>query len=850
MSQPEYVTKMKALVIFCLALAGCSNSGTGGGRDQYTIQVNAFGANLGTGAASLVVTESSSGASVTFSGTAASQTLNHQFASGDSYSLSIKDPTNPAQKCVFTSGAPSGSVSGNLTVGITCSIVLVKVSGSVTGLEGSALVLQFSNGTPATQTLSADGIFSFSVPSGSPYTVTAASLPSNPAETCSYSPNASGTVVSAAISDVLVTCKSVPFSISGTVTNLIGATGLTLTDGVSGSSPVSLQPSNLNQPVPFTLTNIPSGATYNLVASNPQNPVQTCTPTAGSATGKMGDTNIQNIVINCTTATYPISFTLAGSTEYGIQATLLVNGAPFSSLLVTCNSGDPYCGNPAPAPAQYTFPNFAPSGSDYQVVVSAQNDSGSNCLVWNVGGSGTLGGASPPPATIVCHAVPTYAFSAGYDSKNGTAAAALFTLVDPSAPLGFLTAFTTDPIDLALSTQVSFVASSGGLGDYIAQYDSGAYTSTISYYVFDQPPNNSPPNYNLYQTVTFTGEIDAMLFDASDNTILVCYEQGNSLYFQAYSAGLVAIGTPTLLTANNANAPFCSLYLATNGSVSQPSTFVYAYYEDSATQNYSLYGFNLGPSTTPPSAVTPVGSGAVTVAPLAANVNYPSVDPMGRFLYVVNSACGGTPYVCQANLTGFTIDKTSGVLTPIATNGPLLSSGNSVFYPLLYEPSGTFTYVPDGSAIVPFAINADGTLSSTLNGVNLKSSSTGYAISYAAIDPSGSFLLVNSYSSNYETSKVLTYRVSPTDGSLSELPPISLAASSYYGPPVIDPSGQYAYVASYQNSMATGYTSTFDSYSLSLSGLQSIPGSTGLSKYEIYNLNGFIPGFLTNLVLQ
>jgi len=858
MSHTDLATKMKVAAIFLLALAGCSNSGgTGGGREQYTIQINAFGANLGTGAAALTVTEATSGATVTFSGNAASQTLNHQFGSGDTYNLAIKDPTDPAQKCLVTSGSPSGTVSGDVTVGITCSIVLVNVSGSVSGLKGTSLVLQFTNGTPATQAIAptSSGTFTFTVHSGSTWAVAAVSQPTGPTQSC-VGQSSAGPVGTTPVTGVQVTCTTAAFTVSGTVTNLIGTSGMVLTDGVGGSLPFS--PSSLNEPQPFTF-GVPSGATYTLAATNPTNPVQTCAPLAGSATGTIGNANVANIVVNCTTATYPINFTLLGSSQLGVQATLVVNGSPFSSLLVSCNSDTACNGNSAPSAAQYRFPNAPPSGSSYRVVVSAQNDSSQNCFVWNVGGSGTLGGASPPAATIQCKAVPTYAFGVGSDTSGSSPAnaAALFTLDDPLATLGFLSNFTSDPIDLTLDNPVQFAVAGGALQDFIVQ-NTGLGT-VISSYFFNQPPN-VPPNFNSGEpTVTIAGSVDAIVFDQSNDTLLVCYNDlSGAYYFQAYNLSLGPIQSAPASLQLTTSGGGCSLFLATNAAASQPNSFVYAFYLDNNTGNYSLQGFNLGPSTLIPQVITPIGTlGApVTVAPSTDVPSLPSVDPLGRFLYIANNVCTATVGVhasCttyQTSANGYAINPTSGALTTIAPTVILSASSSPASNPLLYEPSGTFAYLTNSSAVIPLSISASGSLS----GANLQTTSIGQdEISTASIDPSGTFLIVSSVSGNFATSKVLTYTINPVNGSLSELPPISLAAF-YLGTPIIDPSGEYVYVGANQFSMSTGYTSSFYSYVLnSTTGLQSIPPPANYSPILNYETFSFSPGNFgvsTTLILQ
>lgn len=82
------------------------------------------------------------------------------------------------------------------------------VSGSITGLSGSGLVLSTNN-----QTLSvgANGTFAFptALASGTAYNVTIATQPEGPAQNCTVA-NGSGTLGAANVSNIAITCANVP----------------------------------------------------------------------------------------------------------------------------------------------------------------------------------------------------------------------------------------------------------------------------------------------------------------------------------------------------------------------------------------------------------------------------------------------------------------------------------------------------------------------------------------------------------------------------------------------------------------------------------------------------------------
>ncbi len=94
-----------------------------------------------------------------------------------------------------------------------CAAASYAIGGTVSGLTGTGLVLQNNGGNNLA--VNANGSFTFTTPvaSGSPYNVTVLTQPSGQACTVS---GGSGTVGSAPIASVAVTCSSGPFSISTT----------------------------------------------------------------------------------------------------------------------------------------------------------------------------------------------------------------------------------------------------------------------------------------------------------------------------------------------------------------------------------------------------------------------------------------------------------------------------------------------------------------------------------------------------------------------------------------------------------------------------------------------------------
>ena len=191
-------------------------------------------------------------------------------ASGVAYSVTVK--TNPTgQTCTVSSG--SGTVtSANVTsVAVSCVAATYSVGGTVSGLSGT-VVLQDNGGDNLS--VAANGSFTFAtrLASGAAYGVTVKTNPTG--QTCTVS-SGSGTVASANVTSVAVSCAAVAtYSVGGTVSGLSGT--VVLQD--NGGDNLSL---TANGPFTFA-TKLAGGAAYSVtVKTNPSG--QTCTVSAARA---------------------------------------------------------------------------------------------------------------------------------------------------------------------------------------------------------------------------------------------------------------------------------------------------------------------------------------------------------------------------------------------------------------------------------------------------------------------------------------------------------------------------------------------------------------------------------------
>src|ERR1700678_1772948 len=80
-----------------------------------------------------------------------------------------------------------------------------SVGGTLTGLMGQGLVLENNSGNSLSLTANGAFVFSDSIGNGDAYSVTVATQPSNPAQTCTVH-NGSGTIDKANVTNVIVSC--------------------------------------------------------------------------------------------------------------------------------------------------------------------------------------------------------------------------------------------------------------------------------------------------------------------------------------------------------------------------------------------------------------------------------------------------------------------------------------------------------------------------------------------------------------------------------------------------------------------------------------------------------------------
>lgn len=300
-----------------------------------------------------------------------------RLADGAAHNVTVRSQPS-GQTCVVSNA--SGTIAGaNVTnVAVACTTNTgdsFGIGGTVTGLDGSGLVLEL-NGVEDLAIVS-NGSFTFAtqLAGAAQYDVTVRTQPSNPSQACTVA-SGSGSIGDANVTTVRVTCSSNTFSVGGEVTSLLGS-GLVLQN--NGADDLAIGSNGA-----FTFpTPLAGGSQYNVtVRTQPSNPNQACTVTR--ARGTVGDRNVTNVLVSCNTSDFSIGGT--------------VQGLAGSGLVLRNNGGDELTIDSA---GPFTFGTALPTGAAYSVTVAQQpRNPAQTCTVAN--GSGVVGSANVSNITVQC----------------------------------------------------------------------------------------------------------------------------------------------------------------------------------------------------------------------------------------------------------------------------------------------------------------------------------------------------------------------------------------------------------------------------------------------------------------
>ncbi len=167
-----------------------------------------------------------------------------------------------------------------------------SLGGTVTGLAGSGLALALDG--VENLPISDNGSFTFAteLDHGTAWTVTVASQPTNPSQTCTVT-NGNSAAITGDVSDIQINCSTNTFTVGGTVSGLAG-TGLVLQNNKGDDLAI-------NADGAFTFA-IPLAdlTAYNVtVLTRPSGPSQTCFVANNS--GTLSGTDVDDVAVTCIT---------------------------------------------------------------------------------------------------------------------------------------------------------------------------------------------------------------------------------------------------------------------------------------------------------------------------------------------------------------------------------------------------------------------------------------------------------------------------------------------------------------------------------------------------------------------
>jgi 6-phosphogluconolactonase (cycloisomerase 2 family)/environmental stress-induced protein Ves len=680
-------------------------------------------------------------------------TFSTSVASGANYAVTVfTQPSSPTQTCTVTAGTGT-VVSANITnVSVSCSTNTYTIGGTITGLSGTGLVLRNNGGNDLIVPASATS-FTFSTPvsSGATYAVTVFTQPSTPTQTCTVT-FGSGTVVSANVTNVLVACTTNTYTIGGSITGLSG-TGLVLRNNGGDNLTVAANATSFTFATP-----IASGATYAVtVFTSPSSPTQTCTVTSG--TGTVVSANVTSVSIACTTNSYTIGGTVTGLAGTG--------------LVLRNNGGD---NKTISADGAFTFATPVLSGTTYNVTVFTQPTVPSQtCTVTN--GGGTVGGAPITNVTVTC-VTPSPRFA--YVTNLNDASVSIYTVNATTGQLrfnGYIGAG-TKPISIALDPLGKFA--------YVANNGDSINPSTVSAYAINASTgaltevSGSPfgAGFNPYSvSVDPTGKFVYVANDGSNSVSAYTINSGTGVLTQINCGG----------GAGCVGAGFAAGQNPRSVSIDPSGKFLYV--ANKTTSDVSAYAINAGTGALTQVTGSPFATGGTGARSL-------TVDPSGKFLYVANDSSG--------NVSAFTINSGTGALT--AVGGSPFASGSGVSSQPLWvtvDPTGRFAYVVNQADLQVQAFSINTTTGALTSGGAL---ATGLAPVVAAVDSAGKFVYVSNAGSN----NISAYSIDSGTGALT-------ATSTFIGRPAVEGMAftkgaplvytpKFAYVANFGSNDVSAYT--------------------------------------------
>lgn len=268
------------------------------------------------------------------------------------------------------------------------------------------------------------------------------------------------------------------------------------------------------------------------------------------------------------------------------------------------------------------------------------------------------------------------------------------------------------------------------------------------------------------------------------------YQQGQTVTVLGNTGGLVKTGDTFSGWNTTAGGSGTAYVAGQTFAMGAANTTLYAQWTAPAVMSYA-YTVNQYDYTI--SQLTIGANGALTAnspasVPTEVDPNSLTVDPSGKYLYVVNLK--GATNTSYGSISQYTIGA-DGTLAPMT---PASLSEGGLFTDIAVHPAGRWAYAPSSnnsnSVMVQYTLGTTGALApaSTTPG--------GIFPEFIAIHPSGKFLYVSD-----GIGVVDQYTIDSTTGALTAMTPATVPAFNMAGHTTfaitVHPSGKYAYVTDY-----------------------------------------------------
>jgi len=517
------------------------------------------------------------------------------------------------------------------------------LGGSITGLNGSGLVLQNNGGSDLTV---ASGVTSYtfasSVPKDSSYNVTVLTHPSSPTQLCSIT-GGSGTA-SADVTTANVACVNA-YTISGTIygdpTLGAGIGPILQNNGGDNSFIPSLPASGVGVAFNFSIP-VADGQTYAVTQlARAKSPGQNCAPNASAssvkATGTIAGANVNNVSIYCVSAPIVPKYayaannlanTVSGYTinpSSGALTQIDLNGAS-AGMDIATGSG-PYSVTVDPTGH---FAYVANTGTDTLSAYSINVSTGALTLLTDVNagiaGNQTSIATGDFPISITIHPSGKFAYTVNQGGGGGTGNTISAYSINASGALAAIDA------DGATGTQASIATGTTPYAITVDPLGKFAYVA-----------NNASNTVSAYTIDPITGALtsagaavaagtnpSSIAIDPKGKCALVTNSASDDVksYLINQISGVLS-GVSTVASGSTGSAP--------RSVAVDPNTGLYAYVANSGG---SVSAFSVNSSTCVIASIdTDAVTGGVNATILAGGAPLSiNVDPSGLFVYVANLA--------------------------------------------------------------------------------------------------------------------------------------------------------------------------------------------------------------------